>query len=56
MLDSDIRAAREKNGVYIPHERFAQEEAEKKVASSYPLLALTIKHLHFLKIVLSSPK
>ncbi|KAL2509461.1 ATP binding microtubule motor family protein [Forsythia ovata] len=27
---SDIRAAREKNGVYIPHERFLQDEAEKK--------------------------
>lgn len=29
--NADIRAAREKNGVYISHERFAQEEAEKKV-------------------------
>ncbi|KAK4759636.1 hypothetical protein SAY87_022767 [Trapa incisa] len=29
-MKEDIRAAREKNGVYIPHERFAQEEAEKK--------------------------
>ena len=28
---ADIRAAREKNGVYISHERFAKEEAEKKV-------------------------
>lgn len=27
----DVRAAREKNGVYIPHERFTQDEAEKKV-------------------------
>lgn len=27
----DVRAAREKNGVYIPHERFLQDEAEKKV-------------------------
>ncbi|XP_039056763.1 kinesin-like protein KIN-5B isoform X2 [Hibiscus syriacus] len=26
----DVRAARDKNGVYIPHERFLQEEAEKK--------------------------
>lgn len=26
-----MRAAREKNGVYIPHERFVQDEAEKKV-------------------------
>lgn len=32
----DIRAAREKNGVYIPHERFVQDEEEKKVnISSY---------------------
>ncbi|XP_031399313.1 kinesin-like protein KIN-5B [Punica granatum] len=30
-MREDIRAAREKNGVYIPHERFAQEEAEKKL-------------------------
>lgn len=30
-INADVRAAREKNGVYIPHERFAREEAEKKV-------------------------
>jgi len=30
-LNADIQAAREKNGVYISHERFAKEEAEKKV-------------------------
>ncbi|GAV62678.1 LOW QUALITY PROTEIN: Kinesin domain-containing protein/DAP_epimerase domain-containing protein [Cephalotus follicularis] len=29
-MKEDVRAARDKNGVYIPHERFAQEEAEKK--------------------------
>ncbi|KAA8518861.1 hypothetical protein F0562_016365 [Nyssa sinensis] len=29
-MKQDVRAAREKNGVYIPHERFAQDEAEKK--------------------------
>lgn len=29
-MKQDIRAAREKNGVYIPHERFMQDEAEKK--------------------------
>lgn len=28
---SDVKAAREKNGIYIPHERFVLEEAEKKV-------------------------
>lgn len=27
----DVRAAREKNGIYIPQERFLQDEAEKKV-------------------------
>jgi hypothetical protein len=31
ILNADVRAAREKNGVYISHERFAKEEAEKKV-------------------------
>ncbi|GAB2300506.1 hypothetical protein Dimus_034549 [Dionaea muscipula] len=29
-MKQDVRAAREKNGVYVPHERFAKEEAEKK--------------------------
>ncbi|KAI3474061.1 hypothetical protein Pfo_028849 [Paulownia fortunei] len=29
-MKQDIRAAREKNGVYIPHQRFLQDEAEKK--------------------------
>ncbi|XP_057970666.1 kinesin-like protein KIN-5B [Malania oleifera] len=29
-MKQDVRAAREKNGVYIPLERFAQDEAEKK--------------------------
>ncbi|KAL2323334.1 hypothetical protein Fmac_027713 [Flemingia macrophylla] len=29
-MKDDIRAAREKNGVYISNERFAKEEAEKK--------------------------
>ncbi|KAK9154233.1 hypothetical protein Sjap_001713 [Stephania japonica] len=29
-MRQDVRAAREKNGVYIPHERFAQDEANKK--------------------------
>lgn len=29
-LKADIHAAREKNGVYIPRDRFYQEEAEKK--------------------------
>ena len=32
-IKADVRAAREKNGVYIPHERFAQDVAEKKVDS-----------------------
>ncbi|XAR68983.1 Plus-end-directed kinesin ATPase [Bertholletia excelsa] len=29
-MKQDVRAAREKNGVYIPYERYAQDEAEKK--------------------------
>lgn len=29
-MKEDVRAARERNGVYIPHERFLQDEAEKK--------------------------
>ncbi|KAL2990339.1 hypothetical protein AAZX31_11G193600 [Glycine max] len=33
-MKEDIRAAREKNGVYISHERFAKEEAEKKLVAS----------------------
>lgn len=32
-MKEDVRAAREKNGVYISHERFAKEEAEKKERS-----------------------
>ena len=28
---SEVYAAREKNGIYIPKERYTQEEAEKKV-------------------------
>ncbi|KAL5123829.1 Kinesin-like protein KIN-5B [Glycine soja] len=31
-VKEDIRATREKNGVYISHERFAKEEAEKKAS------------------------
>ncbi|KAI3696793.1 hypothetical protein L6452_29341 [Arctium lappa] len=30
-MKQDLRATREKNGVYIPNERFAQDEAEKKM-------------------------
>ncbi|KAJ6407911.1 hypothetical protein OIU84_011257 [Salix udensis] len=30
-LKEDVRAAREKNGVYIPHDKFALDEAEKKL-------------------------
>ncbi|ONK62329.1 uncharacterized protein A4U43_C07F2770 [Asparagus officinalis] len=32
-IKQDVRAAREKNGVYIPYERFAQDETEKKAMS-----------------------
>ncbi|XP_059462978.1 kinesin-like protein KIN-5B [Corylus avellana] len=31
-MKQDVRAAREKNGVYIPLERFAKEEAERKAS------------------------
>ena len=34
----DVRAARERNGVYIPLERFLQDEAEKKALESEALL------------------
>lgn len=30
-LFSEVYAAREKNGIYIPRDRYLQEEAEKKV-------------------------
>jgi hypothetical protein len=29
-MSSEVFAAREKNGIYIPRERYLQEEAEKK--------------------------
>ncbi|EEF29376.1 kinesin-like protein KIN-5B [Ricinus communis] len=29
-MKEDVRAAREKNGVYVPHDRYVQDEAEKK--------------------------
>ncbi|KAJ8899958.1 hypothetical protein K2173_019663 [Erythroxylum novogranatense] len=29
-MKEDVRAARERSGVYVPHDRFVQEEAEKK--------------------------
>ncbi|CAL4913850.1 unnamed protein product [Urochloa decumbens] len=29
-MKQDVKAAREKNGIYIPHDRFVQDEAEKK--------------------------
>eukprot|EP01018_Ginkgo_biloba_P020680 Gb_35173 [translate_table: standard] len=32
-LKQEVRAAREKNGVYLPRDRFIQEEAEKKAMS-----------------------
>lgn len=36
IIYSEVYAAREKNGVYIPKERYHQEESEKKVLH-YPL-------------------
>ncbi|KAK1271234.1 putative 125 kDa kinesin-related protein [Acorus gramineus] len=41
-MKQDVRAAREKNGVYIPHERFVQNEAEKKVCSTSGLMFLEL--------------
>ncbi|KAG9453650.1 hypothetical protein H6P81_006554 [Aristolochia fimbriata] len=40
-LKQDVRSAREKNGIYIPHERFVQDEAEKKA------MAEKIEHMEF---------
>jgi len=50
-LNADVRAAREKNGVYISHERFAKEEAEKKVR--YLLYVSAYLHYNNSIIVLS---
>jgi hypothetical protein len=33
---SELYSAREKNGIYIPHDRYFEEEAEKKVCSFGP--------------------
>ncbi|KAL6649688.1 hypothetical protein ACP70R_013912 [Stipagrostis hirtigluma subsp. patula] len=30
-MKQDVKAAREKNGIYVPHDRFVLEEAEKKI-------------------------
>lgn len=35
-LSAEVFAAREKNGIYIPRERYLQEEAEKKVYLNFP--------------------
>lgn len=35
---TDIRAARDKNGVYIPQERFVLDEVEKKVDGYFTIL------------------
>ncbi|XP_072958976.1 kinesin-like protein KIN-5B isoform X2 [Typha angustifolia] len=40
-MKQDVKAAREKNGVYIPQDRFAQDEAEKKS------MTLKIEQLEF---------
>ena len=32
ILKSEVYAAREKNGIYIPRDRYLQDEAEKKVS------------------------
>lgn len=47
-MNADVRAAREKNGVYISHERFVKEEAEKKVIYLFSVSA----YLHNVTIIL----
>jgi hypothetical protein len=42
---SELYSAREKNGIYIPHDRYFEEEAEKKVCSLGPFSILTSFHL-----------
>lgn len=37
---TEVYAAREKNGVYIPKERYIQEESERKVFHYFPLILL----------------
>jgi hypothetical protein len=39
---SDVKAAREKNGIYIPNERFALEEAGKKGAVMICIILYTV--------------
>lgn len=36
-MSPEVFAAREKNGIYIPRERYLQEEAEKKVYLDFPI-------------------
>ena len=50
---ADLRAAREKNGVYIPHERFAQDEAEKK-ACIKPLIFTFLPNLFHYQVLLTT--
>ncbi len=45
MNGSELYSAREKNGIYIPHDRYFEEEAEKKVCSLGPFSILTSFHL-----------
>ncbi|RLN42152.1 hypothetical protein C2845_PM01G11020 [Panicum miliaceum] len=39
-MKQDVKAAREKNGIYIPHERFVLDEAEKKEVEKFKGLYL----------------
>ncbi|KAF6164372.1 hypothetical protein GIB67_037529 [Kingdonia uniflora] len=44
IICTDVRAAREKNGVYIPHERFVQDEVENK--AFYHLACLSVSSIN----------
>lgn len=43
IANPEVYAAREKNGIYIPRDRYLQEEAEKKVRDDlFPRLSASI--------------
>ncbi|KAF6164374.1 hypothetical protein GIB67_037531 [Kingdonia uniflora] len=44
IICTDVRAARENNGVYIPHERFVQDEVENK--AFYHLACLSVSSIN----------
>ena len=46
---SEVYAAREKNGVYIPKERYQQEESERKVGQVFTACNISNQLLVFLE-------